>query len=425
MTMAARIGFAEADITPPVGTAKIGWKKLIVSDTVLDPLYAKAAVVLADGDSVGLVQLDTLSIRWTQVNEIRDRVSEEFGFPGSSILVGATHNHAGPAVADAGDVKRDEEYVNFLVERVVEAIGQAIENAVPAEIGMGHCAEFRVGFNRRVVMRDGTVRTHGTFNDPDSLCVEGPIDPEVHVLAARDGEGSPLGCIVNFGCHPAHHGGTTELSGGFPEVVASIMEKRGWPVTIFLDGSSGNVTTVDPARGGYNVPKEEAGSILADDVSHILESVSYTSEVEVGARSRRLELPFRELTRDQLEGTARGAQRFIDSEIYEREMPRLVERVRSMGSQPAEVQAVFVNDSAYIGVPAEFFAELGLEIKERCYPVEAKIVGQANGMVGYVPTAEAFERGGYETTLCGSSRLAPEAGGMLVDGAVELVKSRG
>ncbi len=63
-----------------------------------------------------------------------------------------------------------------------------------------------------------------------------------------------------------------------------------------------------------------------------------------------------------------------------------------------------------------------LKIKEEVFPKRAWIVGQANGMVGYVPTREAFRRGGYETTFCGSSRLSPEAGDMIADGAIGLFK---
>jgi hypothetical protein len=39
-----------------------------------------------------------------------------------------------------------------------------------------------------------------------------------------------------------------------------------------------------------------------------------------------------------------------------------------------------------------------------------------------VPTRQAFERGGYETTFAGSSKLAPEAGDMLADAAIKLVR---
>ncbi len=419
--MDCEVGFSQKEITPPIGTLKVGWKKKIVSDTVLDPLFAKVAVIQGDGQ-VAFVQLDTLSVRWTQVNEIRNRISELYGFSGEKVMVAATHNHAGPAVVNAGDVTRDDDYIESMVQNVVSAFGEALEKVERAEIGTGHTYEFNVGFNRRVVMRDGTVITHGSFDDPKALCLEGPIDPEVHVMAARNGEGKLLGCIVNFACHPAHHGGSRELSGGFPEVLADIMAGRGCPVTVFLNGASGNVTTVDPTRGGHNLSKEEAGRKLADDVDEVISGISFTPEVECSSVTKQVTLPFRELTEDQIQGKAPGAQRFIDSAIYEREMPRLIRKIESIGGQPAEIQVNSVDDAAYAGVPSEYFSQLALRIKEQSHPLHALVVGHANGMVGYVPHRAAFERGGYETTLCGSSRLAPEAGDILADGAIELIR---
>ena len=419
--MPLRAGFSEIDITPPLGTLKIGWKKVIVSDTVLDPLYARVAV-FESNERAAFVQLDTLSVRWTQVKEMRRRVAEEYGFPGENVMVCATHNHAGPAVANCGDVKRDDAYVAEMVKRVVSAFGEALGSMEEARLGLGNTFEFGVGFNRRVVMRDGTVRTHGMFTDPEALYLEGPIDPEVHVLAARKPGGDVIGMIVNFACHPAHHGGGTELSGGFPGVLSNTMKSRGCPVTLFLDGASGNVTTVDPRRGGHNVPKEEAGRRLADDASRVLENLEFGDAVRIACAAKTVHLPVREVTGEELEGRIRGAQRFIDSAIYDREMPRLVERMERMGTQPAEIQVITVGNCAYAGMPAEYFSQLGLRIKEECHPVHALVVGQANGMVGYVPHRDAFRRGGYETTLCNSSRMAPEAGDLMADAAVELIR---
>jgi len=46
-------------------------------------------------------------------------------------------------------------------------------------------------------------------------------------------------------------------------------------------------------------------------------------------------------------------------------------------------------------------------------------------MVGYVPHRQAFDRGGYETTFAASSRMAPEAGDILADAAIELIRQEG
>ena len=421
--MALRAGFAEIDITPPIGTMKIGWKKILVSERVLDPLFARTAIIESDGAKIAFIQLDTLSIRWTQVSDIRRRIAETYGFPGHNVMVAATHNHAGPAVANCGDVPRDDGYVETMVQKIVAMFGQALGNLQAAELGFGSCFEFNVGYNRRVIMRDGTVRTHGTFKDPNALCPEGPVDPEVFVMAARKRGDGLLGTVVNFACHPAHHGGGTDLSGGFPGVLAEIMKSRGCPVTLFLDGASGNIAALDPTRGNAEVTKEEAGARLADDVSRALGGMEFSSRVKIGSSSRTIRLPFRSVTKEETEGRIRGAQRFIDSAIYDREMPRVMDRIRRMGTQPAEVHVIRVGGYAFAGIPAEYFVQLGLRIKEQAYPVHALVVGQANGMVGYVPHKEAFLRGGYETTLCDSSRLAPEAGDLLADCAVELIKA--
>jgi len=419
--LALKVGFAETDITPPVGTHKIGWKKDIVSDRVLDPLFARTAVLECAGEKVAFVQLDTLSIRWSQVSDIRQRIAQMYAFPARSIMVAATHNHAGPAVANAGDVKRDDAYIQSLVTKVVFMFGQVLTNMQEAEIGFGNSFEFDVAYNRRVIMRDGTVRTHGKFTAPGALCIEGPIDPELAVMVARTKAGKLLGAIVNFTCHPTHHGSEGALSAGFPGVLAMQMKSRGCLVTPYLNGASGNITHIDPRRPALRKSKEEIGAILADDVSSILARMEYRTEVKLGSRSKTIQLPFRKITEKEIKGTAKGAQRFIDSAIYDREIPRQIERIRRMGTQPAEVQVIFVDEYAFVAIPAEYFVQHGLRIKEKSHPRHALIVGHANGMVGYVPHKEAFLRGGYETTFCGSSRLAPEAGDMLADCAIELL----
>lgn len=414
-------GFAQVDITPPVGTHKIGWLRDIVGDTVLDPLQARAAVLDCGGVCLVLVELDTLSIRWTQVDRVRRRVQSEFGVPGGHVLIAATHNHCGPPVANCGDVRRDEAYIATLEDRIVAAIGLALAARRPAEVGVNSVFEFNVAFNRRVVMRDGTVRTHGNFKTPQSLCLEGGIDPEVAVLAARTPDGAPLGCIVNFACHPTHEGGGTGFSGGFPGVLARELKARGWPVALFLNGACGNTHTADPVTG-VNLDMASAGRRLAEDAATAVDGMTWRREVALSACSRTVPLPYRKPTRAQVRGIAKGAQRFVDPAIYDRTMDALLQRIAARGTQPAEVQALNVDEFSFVGIPAEYFVEHGLRIKEETWPRRALVVSHANGMVGYVPTRQAFRRGGYETTFGATSRMAPEAGDILAAAAIALVR---
>lgn len=423
--MSLKVAFDQTDITPPPGTHKIGWLKDIVGDHVIDPIMARIAIFESQGERIAFVQLDTLSIRWTQVNDLRQRIEAKYGFPGAHIMVSATHNHAGPAIATCGEAPRDDAYVETMVTKIVSRFGHALAHLQEASIGFGSCFDFAVGHNRRIIMRDGTTCTHGSFNNPNALCMEGPVDPELAVLVARDKGGAMLGCTINYACHPTDHGPGTGYSAGFPGVLAREMKAQGCPVTLFLNGAAGNICPTDPCAGSAGKDLEEVGRLLAEDALRVIGEVELSSEAKLGANSATIQLPFRTITDDEIKGTVRGAQRFVDPGVYDRTMPQVIERIRHMETQPAEVQALSLDEYSFVSIPAEYFVEHGLRIKEQSHPRHALVVGFANGMVGYVPTAHAFLRGGYETTFTGSSRMAPEAGDMLADCAIGLITSEG
>ena len=414
-------GFAEIEITPPLGTRKIGWIREILGDRIGDPLYARAAAFESKGARLGVIQADTLSVRRRDLLEIRKRIEARYGFPGAQIMMAATHNHAGPAVASIGDVRREDGYMQTFIEKCVSCFGQGLERLGPAELGFGSTSEFRVGFNRRIVMRDGTVKTHGRFPDPEALYVEGPIDPEVAVIAARKPSGEMLGALVNFACHPAHHGGDTVFSAGWPGQLANELKARGCPCPMFINGAQGNISTSEPARNGADQDMQTIGKLLGENVGQLLSKLVWRKDAHFESRAKTIELPFRKPSAEEIAGKIRGAQRFIDPTLYDKHMPEVLAKMEARGAQKAEVQAFLIDEFALVAMPCELFVELGLDLKARAYPKRALVFGLANGMLGYVPHRAAFDGGGYETTFCGWSNLAPEAGDLLIDAAVKLL----
>lgn len=418
-----KAGFAEIDITPPPGTKKGGWMEDLEARTFLDPLFARVAIFQdKNGGQVAFIQLDTLSVRWSDTDDLRKRIASACGFPQGNIMVSATHNHAGPAIARLAPVAKATAYVEDLKKKCIAAFAQALSGLEEAEAGFASVKEFDVAFNRRTVTRDGTVKCQGAFAaNPDALYMEGPADPEVAVVIVRNKSGKIFGALVNFACHPTHHGGTNEISAGFPGVLAAKMKAWGCPVTLFLNGAYGNVITYD-YHHGILVSKEDAGERLFNDVKKALEQMTFCVDFSVAADSTCIRLPFRDITEDEYHGRVRGAQRFRSNELYEKDIDLLKAKIARQGTQPAEVQVIRLGGWHFAGIPAEYFVEHQLRIKTETFPKCSFVVGGANGMIGYVPTKDAFTRGGYETTLGPPSHMAPETGDMLADTAIKLIK---
>jgi hypothetical protein len=418
-----RAGFAEVDISPGPGTRKIGWNNKNFGTSVIDPLYAKAAVFECGDGNAAFIALDLLFVHRDQVAEIRRRVGEKFGFPGEAVMIGATHNHAGPAI-ETDLYPKDEAYTQLMIEKSVAAFGQAWESRREAEIGFGSVNEWFVGYNRRVIYRDGTARCHGSFKDPNALSFEGPVDPEVAVLAARTKDGTLLGAVVNFACHPCHHGGDQVFSAGYPGQLAKSMKERKCPVTLFLQGAGGNIHHNDPSGVNKEKSMEEAGLALAADVDKAIAGMKYRPTAKIRTRSRTIDLPYRQVEEAEIKGKVKGAQRFGEPGFYDKTQDQVLEEIKREGTAKAEVQAIFLDEIVHVSVPAEYFVQHGLRIKEETHALRTRVVGYANGMVGYVPHKEAFARGGYETTFGYRSKLAPEAGDLLADAAIALVRSK-
>jgi hypothetical protein len=93
----------------------------------------------------------------------------------------------------------------------------------------------------------------------------------------------------------------------------------------------------------------------------------------------------------------------------------------------AECQAFLLNDVALVGLAAEPFAEIGLEVKGRSPAALTFFAGYANGSVGYLPTPLAYDQGGYEVDSSYvyyglPAALAPACAALAIGGALALVE---
>ncbi|MCK5380409.1 MAG: hypothetical protein KAJ81_02995 [Candidatus Latescibacteria bacterium] len=415
-------GFAKVKITPPMGTLVCGYYFDRISDAVHDDLYARA-LVLDDGKRRwALVACDLALFSAEVAQAARALIERESGLPPEAVLIHATHTHTGPVV--------DGAYAEGLPEHIARSVRIALEGMREVRIGVGFSEEQGLSFNRRFFMKGGGVTTNPGKLNPDIVEPEGPIDPEVAVVSIEEPDGSPVALLVRFGMHLDTISGTA-ISADYPCFLEqALSEKRGQDLPMmFLKGCSGNtnhfdVHSSDPQRSFGEA--ERIGRTLVRPVSEAMDRLTYLSDVDLGCARQPVRLPCRISTEKEVawarEIVAQPADATKDFTMDRVAAIRIIQ-VSEMEKPyiPAEVQILRVGDLAIAGFPTEMFVEWATQLREDSPFRYTLPIDLANGSVGYIPTREAFENGGYEPV---SSVFTPDVGDVLVGAALDLLNAQ-
>jgi hypothetical protein len=446
-----KVGFAERDITPEIGMEQPGGYGKAFHATFHDPCKVRASVFDDGKQRVALAGVDALCVRQPLVGRVRKAVHEKCGIPPEAILIGASHSHSSgptcmvlPGEYDGGSplVKSlayeksscaDAKYLERLEKQLVEAICAADHARTEAQGGVGKGIEDKAALNRRFRMKNGLSFTHPGQLNPDIVAPAGPIDPEVGVIGVWNRQGKCIGCVVNYSCH------ATCNPGGISANWIYYMEQtiRGalgnQCVVVFLQGACGDVTQVNNLNPYANPAAEDwcrlvGGRVGAEAVKALL-SMPRGPMGPVDAKCRILEIPRRRPSPEHVQKALELVQQPVEKVghtpwTFAKETVLLDALLVKHPVAQVEVQAVQVGPAVFLTNPAEFFVQLGLDIKAKSQFPFTFVVELANDCVGYVPTEEAFgpHGGGYETRLTSYSNLEIGAGPRTVAADLELAR---
>ena len=431
-----KMGLAQKDITPPLGTPIAGnFREDYGCKGIYHRLYARALVIDDGSTKVGIVMTDLAAVTHEIVRSCRQKIKETTGIEPDRIMIAATHTHSGPDVGSLPLGQRlNDTTLNMIQSQIANAVIEAYRNSFPVKIGFKSGKEDTIGHNRRMRLKDGTV--HMNWEKPDPCQIDkilGPIDPEVGVIKVEDMKGKLLAVFVNYTCHPAILAGDNEfISADYPGFLYErVKERLGKDIlAIFSNGAQGNVNHIDPYNPHQKRGFEEAkrlGYKLADEAVRIVENTKTDNEIKVSCSSEKLVIPRRKISDERLSWAKDILSKWngkpvtlvdgLPDEFYAREAFILKEKE----NQPleTELQVITIGDLALVGLPGEVFVEFGLEIKKKSPYKRTFIIGFANDSAGYVPTVTAFKEGGYEPTPARHSQLAENAGQLLVESACQ------
>jgi neutral/alkaline ceramidase-like enzyme len=429
-----KAGFNKVCISPSIGVPLAGFAaRPEVSTGIHDDLFARALVLETGDTAVALVSVDLLALPGEFVAQVRQSIEQSTGINPGSVMIASTHTHAGPVTIRTffnPDGSVDKDYMNVLASAIVAAVSNAWRERVAAKVGVGIGHVTGVGVNRRSADQK-------------------PVDDQIGIMRVTDPAENTQVVLINYACHPTVLGPDNLLvTGDFPAFAVQAVENEIGPsgFAMFLNGTQGNISMghsselsaigiVTPGRTFERAA--ELGQLLADATLKELPSIQVHDQPVIAAASVQAALPLKNYPNPaETEQALREAEDDLNSlissngdnadrvrrakshllyasinDFYARETERFVD-----GMLPIELQGIRINDAVFVAVPAEVFVEIGLRLKSIA-AYKLFIVGLANGYIGYLPTKEAYDVGGYEVV---SSKCRPEAAGKLIEEVLNL-----
>ncbi|MEO9005469.1 MAG: hypothetical protein ABI288_12065 [Ginsengibacter sp.] len=442
-------GAATSNITPKIGTSINGNFSDVKVHNIHDETHARS-IVLDDGNTcLAFVVMDLCMVSREILDKAKAIAHKETGIPIENMLMSAIHTHSGGAAVPVFQSDPDPAYVSFLSERAADALIRAYRNRRPARIGWGVVHEPNQVFNRRWIMKPGTpmpnpfggqdqVKMNPGVGSPNMVEPAGPTDPEVPVISIQALDGTPIAVLANYSLHYVGGVSLGDVSADYygmfatriNELLGSDRNHKTAPfVGIMTNGTSGDINNIhwagkksDP-EPAYEHMRMVANTLAADVYKTILD-IKYKDWVSLASFQKEISLGVRKPDKNEVKraqdivSSAKEPVMMTTEEVYARETLFM----RDYPDQvPVILQAFRIGDLAITAVPAEVFAEIGLEIKSKSPFKPTFTIELANGYNGYLPTPAQHKLGGYETWRARSSYLEVGASPKITNVLFELL----
>ena len=422
-------GYASADITPPTpGLTLSGFAARCnqPSTGVHDPLSVRA-LALEQGDrAILLLSFDLLAIGEPLAAEMEAGLDAALGsrFPRSARVLSCTHTHSAPAsIRLIGCGIEDPGYWELLARRASETAAAAAGSMREARVRWGAKDVPGRNFNRRILLKDGRVvmAPHAL----DLVRKNGPGWDSFLFLRFDDASsGAPIAAVLNWAAHPATVC-TSLVSGDYPAALCSALEDREGIPFMFLQGACGDLSATFGAMSFQDTAgvvggvldrlsplpwKEAKGARIALASGAVplaygmqaprseLEQMAGTMQ-EI-ARGRPGDPPAVRILENILNVPPGGAAdpamlRYIASILAEWARQTAAAAGRATAPDLA-VKVLSLGPMILAFVAAEVFVETAYTVRGLFARTACAVVGYCAPLVGYLPTDEALQEGGYE-----------------------------
>mgnify|MGYP000703193831 CR=1 FL=1 len=376
-----RASAVKVDITPKNTQWLMGYGAR-QSTGVLDAIHHRIlAMDDGKGTQVFLVASDLCVFSPSVYDDFTRDLEKETGIKPRQVWWTVTHTHSSPELGPPGvydvllkgrsDHPWDREYLSLVTQALKRGILEAREKLAPARVlsGVGFS---RANINRRSRDVDGTISL--------GLNPDGVVDTQLGLLRIEPAAagGTPIALVANYAMHGTVLGGRSMLvSGDGPGIVADYVEKKTGSIMLFVNSAAGNLAPI------YSTQESSRGRQLGEFRVLLGDRVLETNA--------KLTKPMREFTLGLDEITVETARR--EGLGWP---PDLAAYAAGDTGVKIPVRILRMGDTVMWGAPVELFCEIAMRVRKESGYRNTFFFGYANGWLGYLPTAVAFQEGGYE-----------------------------
>ena len=412
-----RAGFGKYEITPPLGVELAGYGYYLErrAQRVLDPLYARAALLEDGGRRALIIACDLLGLSREVCGEVFERV-KPLGVSADETMLLSVHTHTGPVVKDhEGCGVPDPGYVAGVAEKIARAAQRAAEDL--------HEVEALSFFTRPLGGGQASARAdtagqekHGFAAPPEGTgftynraIQDGPVDRTARGFVIRRAGALPI-AVSNAACHAVFTTAVPDVSADFPGQVNRLLDEEGYR-SIFLNGVCGDI---DPSEKTFE-RRDAFARAIADVFGAAETPLPLTMKARAIPFEQRTVVMTRQARHAAVEAVvaAHGGPEELASKpalVWEKDM--LAKEGQLTGREPVSARCLLLGGVPVVSMPFEGYTRIGEIVRETAGRQDALVLGCQEEMLGYLPTRDDIRQGGYaalESTFL-YRRLPVEAG---------------
>ena len=419
----------------------------VINEGVHDSLFARA-FVFAQGDvKFAIIGCDVAMISPEVADAVRTEVST-MGFSPESVLIHASETHNGPdyfgefrdvfhdgAMRKFGkDIAEPIDYGSFIIKKISLAVKEANNNLQNSSVSFAEGSASGIGFNRRYLMKDGSIGWNpGKFN-PNIIEAAGRSDSYLpSICVFREEKDHPVAIFSGFAMHLAllEFEDQQLYSADYPYYVYENLKKEfGEEIfTHLVQLPCHEINNIDVYNNEDQMGYDYAaviGKRLSDSIVKSINKGSQILQPDLKISSTTIDLEIRNYDHEEI-----NKQRSIwyDSNKEKYSFLELVKAATVTGiasrhkGEPINslVQAFQLsNETVIVGLPSEISVELGLELREKSPYANTIVIQLSNDWIGYIPTLKIFEEGNYEAVV---AKVLPGEGERMVTKTLELLSA--